>query len=183
MRSEEVKQQLAKIESQLPSVRRVTNEKSYLRMQEDYKLLKENKKIVEAQKKSITDPLNETLKQVRKLFRNIEDRIEAAEGVMKSELEAYMNARENERRKKTELLEKNQRITKAETRMDRYEEIDNSFSRMPGSMTIDTLVITDPGQIPDEYWILDEIAIKQALKSGTIVPGAAITKRLVATSR
>jgi hypothetical protein len=50
-------------------------------------------------------------------------------------------------------------------------------------MRVTNIVITDPSAIPDEFYIIDEVALRRALLAGRLIPGAELKETLTVTAR
>ena len=123
---------------------------------------------VTTQKKKITDPMNQALKETRALFKPIEDKLEDA----KSTISNGMLAFRAQQRAEAEAKEAELQAAVDSGDMD----LDDALTEMPtatqdkttygkkGATTVRTIkeiVVEDPKLVPAEYWVLDMTAIRK----------------------
>lgn len=151
--------------------------------------IKEIKKIVNDKKESITKPLNEALKNVRGLFKPIEDKIDVIENYLKTEVLKYNQKLLAEQRKREE--EANKKIEEEQAKGKSLDEINidkiakpltNITQKVEAIKTrkIKKLRIINEQLIPREYLIPNEVAIKEALLNGIKVDGCEIFEEEIA---
>ena len=151
--------------------------------------IKEIKKIVNDKKESITKPLNEALKNVRGLFKPIEDKIDVIENYLKTEVLKYNQKLLAEQRKREE--EANKKIKEEQAKGKSLDEINidkiakpltNITQKVEAIKTrkIKKLRIINEQLIPREYLTPNEVAIKEALLNGIKVDGCEIFEEEIA---
>lgn len=118
--------------------------------------------------------------ETKALFKPFLDNLDRQAEALSAELNRYANYLEAKRIKEQAKLDSDTRLKNPVAIQRRQSAIPE---RAAGTMTIKTLVILDPEAIPDEYWVLNEVAIRKALLSGEVIPGAALKEELTVTSR
>ena len=148
-------------------------------------------KMIKERKEQITKPLNEALSSARDLFRPIEDDTSAAEKVIKTKMLTWQSA-EDARAKKEE-----DRITarvekgtmRADTAAEKLQNIAPAPTAVQGKVgAVKTMIIkkyrvTDETKLPREYLMPNMPAITEALKAGTVIPGAEMYEEKVISAR
>lgn len=146
-------------------------------------------KMIKDKKEAITKPLNDALKQVRELFRPLEDGYEQAESLIASKMLEYQKLVDAEKRrieaeaqkklddaardleagkiteKEAEKIEK-----KVETKLEKAPEVikkSDSFH----TRTVKKFRIVDEALIPREYLFVDEVKIRRAMLANVPVAG------------
>ena len=166
--------------ARLPKVEAVTNTADYERGREAYKAIRAAVKTIEARRDLILAPLKVSMNETKALFKPFLDNLEAQSDELAHELGRWANLLEIQRAKAQEKLDSNTRLKSPAA----IQRVQNAIpERAPGTMLIKKLVILDPEAVPDEFWILDESAIRKALLNGEVVPGAALKEELTVTSR
>ncbi len=137
---------------------------------------------VNEKKESITKPLNEALKNVRSLFRPIEDKLKLIDDYLKSQVLTYNSKliaekeqREKEAEKKVEKGETIEKATKGLTKT-------NEKLEVIKTRKLKKVRIIDESKLPREYLIPDEQKIKAALLSGIKVEGAELYEETIAVN-
>ena len=135
-------------------------------------------------KELLTKPINQTLKEIRLRYRPIEDILTTAIDALRTEQGRYqtesLRKQGEEEAKIAERVKSgkgNLSLESAVKKMDaleKPEEIVSTDSGMVKFRTDKKLKVTDASLVPDEYWVLDEKALLEALKAGTVVKGAEI---------
>ena len=139
--------------------------------------IKATKKTVKEKKEGVTKPLNEALKNVRDLFRPIEDLVNQTELHLKSEIQKYNNKLLEEQKKREEEAE--QKLKEAEATGEKVDmnkitkKVENNQKKVEQIKTrkVKKLRIKDETKIPRSYLIPDEKMIKEALQAGFEVDG------------
>lgn len=136
-------------------------------------ILKGIKKSVQEKKDDIIKPLNEALKNVRRLFTPIEEKVNVIESYLKGQILTYNRKLDEEREVKEkeaiEKIEKGEDIEKATKSLEKTQEKQSAIKNI---RKIKKLKIIDVNIIPREFMIPDEVKIRQALLGGAIVAGA-----------
>lgn len=178
-----LKSDLAPIEEEVnlyPSTIKIKSDVMYDRAREEYKQLRKIAKNLDDKKKSILRPMAEAVANVKSFFSPIEKRLDAVIDEYAHQLGSYANQKELERTEALKAIESDKRIKNVETIQKKKEE---AGERLEGTMRVKQLVITDAGLIPNEYWVIDEKKVKEALLAGVAVKGAKIVEELTITSR
>ena len=138
-------------------------------------------KDIKNRKEEITKPLNTALRSIRALWAPLEDAVEMRENAVGRALIDYKNQVEAEARKQEERIaarvEKGtMKLETAEKKIDNLPKIQNTTHTTEGQVQfrkIPKVRITNRDLIPDEYWIIDEVRLRQAIiTGGKVVPGA-----------
>lgn len=142
---------------------------------------------VQAEKEKITKPLNEALKAERARWKPIEDACANAIATIKAKMVAFQRQLEAENAKKEEKIMA--RVEKGTLRTETAVAKLEALPDAKASVTTDAgmvqwrvvkkLVISDPMLIPREYLVVNEVAVKEALKAGKVVPGASFVEEKV----
>lgn len=134
------------------------------------KFIKEVKKEGEKEKKGMTDGIKQSLKRIDAFFKPFFDRIDEAEKEVKIKMDTWLKAQEA---KEAKLLGD---FKSGKVSVSAFSKKQDSFAvKSGGGASIKNnkvLEITDIKKIPREYMVPDETAIRNALLSGTSVPGA-----------
>ena len=150
----------------------VTNQESYDQALAFGKKVSALEKLIDAEEKKITKPLNESLKAARDMFRPFKTQVEETKNDIKAKMSEWFTAEEARKKKEEErIAARVERGTmKEETAVAKLEAMENPLSS--GGMTSVLLVfVTDFPQIPRKYLIVDESAIKADFRAGVEIPG------------
>ena len=137
-------------------------------------------KEIKNRKEEITKPLNTALRSIRALWAPLEDAVEMRENAVGRALLDYKSKVDAETRKKEAQIaarvEKGtMRLDTAEKKLDNLPKIQNTTHTTEGQVQfrkIPKMRIIDRDLVPDSYWIIDEVRLRQAVVSGIVVPGA-----------
>lgn len=132
---------------------------------------KEIGKEVQAKKEAITKPLNASLKEVRALFKPIEDKLEETEKLVKGAVLEFKKKLDEERR--AEIL-KMQESDEQELPLEVVETV--KVMNTIKTRKVKKLNIIDQNLIPDFYWIPNEQMIFDTLKTGGHVQGCELVE-------
>lgn len=155
------------------------------------RLNKLNDRITE-EKEKITKPLNEALKVERARWAPIEKHNKEGIEHLRTEIGNYQTAeykRKQEAEAKIAADLASGKIKKIETATKRMSKIESAPDKVvadSGSLTFredKVFKITNNKLIPDEYWVIDEDKLLEALKAGVVVPGAELDVKLVPINR
>ena len=132
------------------------------------------------EKEKATKPINEALRRIRSWWAPLETRIENEDIRLGGMLLTYKHKIEAEVRKQEERIaarvEKGtMRLDTAEKKIDNLPKIQNTTHTAEGQVQfrkIPKMRITNRDLVPDSYWIIDEVRLRQAVVSGIVVPGA-----------
>lgn len=147
--------------------------------------IKRIEKAITAEKEKMTRPLLDALEVERARWRPAEAKIKEALAIIDKKILAYNSAVEAERkRKEAQIAARVERGTmKAETavaKLDQLVEAPTNIATENGSISyrVDKVVaITNKALIPQQFLIVDEVAVKRALLAGATVPGAELQER------
>jgi len=182
-----VKGQVTKMQKMIDEYQ-ITDEKSLAVVNDKIALIKQLTKAIEQKKKSFTDPANAILKEARATFDPYIKECKNGEVVLKQRAIAYHRKQEDERRKEEERIaarvEKG--TMKEETAMAKLEKIKEPVKTVRTDQGAGlnfrkrrVAVIENPSQVPDEYWIIDEVRVRREAierdKNGTEqIPGVVV---------
>lgn len=146
---------------------------------EHIKTLKAFKKEGELEKKGITDGIKRSLKAINAHFQPFFNRVWESENDAKEKMEVWLTG---QAKKKDKLLGD---FKAGKISVSAFSKKEDEFSVSSGGgasiRNLKTLEIVDVTKIPREYMVPDERAIREALLSGTKVPGAKMkTKKTIA---
>lgn len=144
---------------------------------------------IEEEKQKTLKPANEVVKAIRAQWKPIETMYESGISALRSKMSEWQTEKQNkadqEAQKIAARVGDGKGKLKAETAMAKIDELETpaqNISTESGAVKfrpVQELVIEDIKKIPREFLIPDEPRIKEALKSGSTVPGAKlITKQI-----
>lgn len=173
--------QMTKIENTVGSLTIETQE-DYAQAADVVAKLKELGSSIKDTKEAITKPLNESLKNIRTLFKPIEDQFENAEMVVKSKILAYKKKVDEEaREKEAKIAEKveqgKMKLETAEKKMDAIERVEQTTRGKTGEVQIRKVRkvrITDETKLPRQYLIPDMVAIRKDALAGVAIDGVEV---------
>ena len=144
------------------------------------------KKQAEAMRKTFTQPINESLKNINGFFKKLVEPLEKATGIIKGKVRDYYfreqeKAREAEKKRLLAEAKREEELRKAEEE-DREPEpevaVDIPEVKVPKqtvksvkgkAMTVKSrwvFEITDPDLVPKEFWVIDEKLIRESINAG-----------------
>jgi hypothetical protein len=135
-------------------------------------------------KKSILDPINLSVKNIRALFAPLEARIEEQDRALFTEITKWRQAKEAETKKKMAEIEtkvKAGEITfeKAAAQVERQSE----KTKIIPQRVVTKARVTDLKQIPQQYITVNLWAIEKDLRAGIVVPGAELYQEKILTRK
>lgn len=153
--------------------------------------IKAVQKFVKETSGKILEPLRESKRQAQKAMDAEQERWEpvlndaaTAERIVKSKVIEYNQkveraaAIERERILKAQQSGEIKKETTVQKKLEAIEQVQTSVTGKGGGTMqvrkVPKLFITDKALIPLEYMVVNEVAVKAAIKSGTVVPGAEI---------
>lgn len=139
------------------------------------KQLKTLAKESEAEKKKMTDPINQTLKAVREHFKPFEDVVAELEVNTKAKMLAFVEKQEAEQKKLEEKFEQG-KIKKVSTLVAKQDELHVS-SQHSSIRKVKVVEVENESKIPREYLVPDMAAIKEALLAGKKVNGCKLVDK------
>jgi len=164
-----IKSQATKMQNMLDEFQ-VTDDQSLALVADKIKNVKTLAKAVDEQKKKFTDPANAILKEAREKFDPIIKQCKNAEIVLKQRAGAYMQKKDDERRaEEARIAARVEKGTmKEETAMRKMEampEVQTTVRTDQGAglrmSKRRVAVIESPDQVPDEYWVIDEVRVRR----------------------
>ena len=158
----------------------IKTDSQYDKAREQFKMIGQIEKMIAAKKDPIIKPLNESLKQIRALFKPYEQQIEELSGVWGDILGEYANAREIKRIEALNAIENDKRLKNPGTIQARLDAVED---RPDGTMKVKKLEIFAPDEIPREYLTINEVLIRKTLLAGDEVPGCRMIDTLTVTKR
>ncbi len=166
--------------AKLPAVKPIVTISDFEAGRESYKAIRAAVKTIEARRDLIMSPLKVAINETKLLFKPFLDNLETQSEELATSLGKFANLQEIKRHQEQAKLDADTRLKNPATIQKRQDAIPE---RAPGTMMVKKLVILDPKSVPDEYWILDEVAIRKALLAGETIPGAELKEELTVTSR
>jgi hypothetical protein len=141
-------------------------------------------KDVEATKKSITDPINLAVKNIRALFAPLIERIEGQDAHLYQEISKWRQAKEAETQKKMAEIEtkvKAGEITfeKAAAQVERQSE----KTKIIPQRVVTKVRVTNIKLIPEKYIEVNLWTIEKDLRAGIVVPGAELYQEKILTRK
>ena len=144
--------------------------------------LKSTWKSIEEHKESITKPLNESLRNVRALFAPLEELYRNADRTIGMKLIVYKNQVDEEARKKEAQIAARvdrgtMRLDTAEKKVADLPQVQKTTHTAAGQVQfrkIKKVKIINKDLIPDEYWVLDEVAIRRDALAGKLTAGVEV---------
>jgi hypothetical protein len=164
-----IKSQATKMQNMLDEFQ-VTDDQSLTLVADKIKNVKTLAKAVDEQKKKFTDPANAILKEAREKFDPIIKQCKNAEITLKQRAGAYMQKKDDERRaEEARIAARVEKGTmKEETAMRKMEampEVQTTVRTDQGAglrmSKRRVAVIESPDQVPDEYWVIDEVRVRR----------------------
>lgn len=152
----------------------VTNQEEYDSAYELGKKVSKLLKGIDEKEKAITKPINDSLKQIRDMFRPFKEQVEAEKVNIGKKLNEYIQAEELKKKlaeeKITARLEKG--TIKEETAIRKLEEVENKAPETSGKTTsVLTVKLVDITKVDAKYLILNEALIKEDYRSGKTIDG------------
>jgi len=174
-----LKSQVSKLDNQANEITITTPEENGSAMELKAKLKDIGKQIKE-RKEAITKPLNEALKSARELFAPLEAKFSEAEEIVGNKLLAYKRKVDEQARIEEERVAKAFEAgrLKPETAERKIEEIvrtEKTVVTDHGKVQfrkIQKMRIVDENLIPDKYWNINLVLLRQEVLAGVVVPGA-----------
>lgn len=180
--SEKINQEVQVVENQISSMNEIiaslpaviTTQAEYDQVYEVNKNVHKLLQAVDKKEKAITKPINDSLKQIRDMFRPFKTIVESAKKDLSARREVFIKAEEERKRKEAERVAR--RVEKGTMREDtavsKLANLEEEAVDTRGGMTSVLVVeVIDKSQIPGEYLIVDETAIKAAYREGKTIPG------------
>jgi len=145
--------------------------------------IKDYKKSLKVRKERITKPMTDALKNIRDLFRPVEDKISNAEIVVKGKISEYLNVLEAEAEKKKEEVEK--KINEGDINLDQatktLEKVESKTDNIK-KRVIKEVEITDINKIPRKYLVPDMVFIRKDALDGKDIEGIKVIEKTIIVS-
>jgi len=180
--SEKVNQEVQVVEGQISSMSKIvealpveiTTQEEYDQVYEVNKNVHKLLQAIDKKEKSITKPINDSLKQIRAMFKPFKTVVESTKKDLSARREAFIKAEEERKRIEAERIAK--RVEKGtmreETAISKLAQAEEETVDTRGGVTSVLIVkVLDKKAIPEEYLIVDETAIKAAYREGKEIPG------------
>ena len=171
---QKIKEQVNRALAQCESCMVISNKEEYEQAVEFGKKVSKLIKMIDTKEKSITRPINESLKEIRAMFKPYKEQAETLKNQTKQAMMSYIQAEEAKRKEQEAKI--TARVEKGTMREDTAvaklstmeEEATNTTRNFTSVLRVEVL---DIKQIPAEYLTVNETAIKQAFRDGVEVPG------------
>lgn len=140
-------------------------------------------KAIRDEMEKYTKPAKAIIDEARAKYRPYELACEEAETELKSKAQKYMIAQEDKRQKEEEKIAAKVEAgkLKEETGLKKMEALGEEKKTVVAESgakltlkSVKEVVIVNPNLVPDEYWKIDEVAVRHAALSGIVIPGVEI---------
>lgn len=176
-----LKTQISKLETQANAVTIATPEENAAATNLKAKL-KEMGNTIKKRKEEITKPLNTALRSARELFAPLEKQFESAENIVGRKLLAYKQKVEAETRAAEEKIAKRvekgtMKIETAEKKIGQLPTVQKTVQTDHGKVQfrkIKKVRLTNRELIPDQYLIVDMVAVRRDALAGKVIPGVEV---------
>ena len=140
---------------------------------------KEELKIIDADEKNITAPINKSLKEIRAKYKPVKDRCEQAITILREALNAYKRLEDAKREADKKAIED---LVKDGASFDDLVELSDERQSLGGRLT--TIVTADKTQMTAKYKeeLLDRVwgdvmlQVRKDVSAGRVEPGVTVTK-------
>lgn len=169
-----VDEQVTKALTSAESIKNITTPEEYEQAVEFGKKVSKLEKMIDTKEKSITKPINDSLKEIRNMFKPYKEQVSDLKSTIKTKLIDYANAQAKKRAEAEMKIEA--RVEKGTMREDtavaKIGQLEESCPDTTGTLTsVLKVEVIDIKDIPAEYLMVNESAIKKAYREGTEVPG------------
>lgn len=169
-----VEDQVAKAREAAAAITTITSPSEYEAAAEFGKKVSKLAKMIDTKEKSITKPINDSLKEIKAMFKPYKSQVEDLKNNVKSAMTAYVRAEEVKRQaaeaKIAARVEKG--TMREDTAVAKLSTLEESAADTTGTLTsVLTLEVVDITQIPHDYLLVNVSAIKAAYRDGVTVPG------------
>lgn len=176
-----LKAQVSRLETQANAVMIETQE-HYESTVDLISKLKETGNLIKIKKESITNPLNEALRNARELFAPIEDQFAKAEVIVKTKLLDYKRKKDAEARAEEAKIaarvdKGTMKLETAERKIDGIERVETTTKGKVGEVQVRKIKkvrIVDAAALPREYLIPDDVLIRKDALGGKVIPGVEV---------
>ena len=131
-------------------------------------------KVIDAEEKAITKPINDSLKLIRDKFRPFKEQVEEAKKSIGEKMSAWVRAEEEKKRIAESRIEARveKGTIKEETAVNKLAKLEESAPVAQGGMTsVLRVEIVDLKQVPVEYLLLNESLVKSDFRAGKEIAG------------
>lgn len=150
---------------------KVNSEPTMKRAGEFMAIISKAKKIIEAERKDIVGPINDSVKKINAKYKPIMERAEEIESYLKREINMYVAKLQDEAdaraKEAAEKIEGGERVSVASRK---FENTTEKLDKIP-TRTYYITKIVDFSKVPDQYKMLDEAKAEAANKAGIKVEG------------
>lgn len=152
----------------------VTNQKEYDNALIIGKKVSALLKMIDDDEKKITKPINDSLKLIREKYKPFKNKVEAVKQEIKDKMELWF--KEEEKNKRIEEERINARLEKGtlkeSTAVNKLATLEMNKAQTSGGMTsVLKVKLIDIKQVPAEYLLINESAIKSAFREGKEISG------------
>ena len=170
---------------------KVTNEIELNEVSDKIKSIKTFAKFIEQQKDKLVAPAKAIIAEAKAKYDPYIEKCDEAEDALKSKAKVYMIKIEEQKAKEEEKIMaqvESGKISESKA-VDKLEKIDDKKSKAKTDSSslrlqkVAKCVIVDIDQIPDEYWVVDEVKLSKVVKAGVEVPGAKLEYDYTTNSR
>lgn len=167
----------------------ITTDEEMLTAADVRKKIKQVGKMIEEKKKAITGPINEALKEVRDLFRPIEENCEQAEKIIAGKMVTYQTEQDRKRRETEAKVQKELEETQAKLEAGQITEkqaakveakVEKKLEKAPEAITksasfhtrtVRKFRIVNADRIPRVFMIPNEAAIREEMRADRAIEG------------
>jgi len=176
-----IKTRVSKLENQAVSVL-IESQDDYVNAVDIVSKLKETGSEIKNRKESITKPLNESLRNIRELFKPIEDQFANAERIIKEKILGYKRKKDEEARAEeakiaARMAKGTIKLETAERKMVEIERVENTTRGAVGEVQIKNVRkvrISDESAVPRKYLVPDMVLIRRDALTGIDIPGVEV---------
>lgn len=143
-------------------------------------------KMVKTEQDKMLKPILEAEKVERARWKPVLTEAQQAEAMIKEKMLAYVNETERlARQKEDEIRRKMEegKIKKPETALKQMEQVEQAPQAVKPTTggasqvrKVRVVKITNPDEVPDQYWILNEVMIRRDALAGTEIPGVQVVE-------
>lgn len=163
---------------------KIKSQKDLLSANELLKKIGEGKKFVAEKKRLCLGPISEAVKNIRLLFRPIEDAVSESEFKVKSSIMDYKRKIDAETEKKKAEVESKVEsgkvsFEKASKQIEKVEQKTEVFN----TRKIKEVIIFDESKLPREYLIPDSVKIRKVALAGVKIAGVKVEEKEIPVTR
>lgn len=145
---------------------------------------KERAEKIDEEKGAIVNPAKAIIKKETARWKPAEDVLKQINEILRPKMLKFINEREAKAQAELDALRKKQQAGQIKDAAKIEAKLDAIHSQVPAKTVhtgtgsaqirqVKKLVIKDPALVPDQYWVIDEAKLRDAVvKQGLVVPGA-----------